>query len=82
MNFLEIGIPVGAMLQFKGRGSIAKVLSEKKVEYQGQECSLTAATRKELGLPDDYPLQPSPYWLYQGKTVKEIYDERHTEEDV
>lgn len=82
MDFLEIGIPVGATLQFRGRESIAKVLSEKKVEYQGQECSLTAATRKELGLPDDYPLQPSPYWLYQGKTVKEIYDERHTEEDV
>ena len=77
MNFVEIGIPIGAMLQFKGGGVEVKVVGEKKVEFNGQESSLTSVTRKVLGLPEDYPLQPSPHWLYQGKSVKEIYEAHH-----
>ena len=37
------------------------------MELQGAVCSLTAATRKLLGLPDDYPLQPSPPCSFNGK---------------
>lgn len=81
MNFVEIGIPIGSTLQFKSGGVEVKVLNEKKVEYNGEECSLTAATRKVLGLAEDYPLQPSPHWLFQGKTVKEIYDTYHDGDD-
>lgn len=81
MNFVEIGIPIGSTLQFKSGGVEVKVLTEKKVEYNGEECSLTAATRKVLGLAEDYPLQPSPHWLFQGKTVKEIYDTYHDGDD-
>jgi len=81
MNFVQLGIPVGSVLQFKNGGTEVRVLSEKKVEFNGEECSLTAATRKVLGLAEDYPLQPSPYWLFQGKTVKEIYDSFHDGED-
>lgn len=81
MNFVEIGIPIGSTLQFKSGGVEVKVLTEKKVEYNGEECSLTSATRKVLGLAEDYRLQPSPYWLFQGKTVKEIYDVYHDGDD-
>ena len=81
MNFVEIGIPIGSTLQFKSGGVEVKVLTEKKVEYNGEECSQTAATRKVLGLAEDYPLQPSPHWLFQGKTVKEIYDTYHDGDD-
>lgn len=81
MNFVEIGIPIGSILQFKSGGTDVKVTSEKKVEYNGEEYSLTAATRKVLGLAEDYPLQPSPHWLYQGKTVKEIYESYHSGDD-
>ena len=81
MNFVQLGIPVGSILQFKNGDAAVRVLSEKKVEFNGEECSLTAATRKVLGLAEDYPLQPSPYWLFQGKTVKEIYDSFHDGED-
>lgn len=81
MNFVELGIPIHSVLQFKSGGAEVTVLGEKKVSYKGEECSLTAATRKVLGLADDYPLQPSPYWLYNGRTVKDIYDEFHVSDD-
>lgn len=78
MNFKEIGVAVGAVLVFADRpGVTATVISDRKVQYQGEECSLTAATRKVLGLTNDYPLQPSPYWMYNNKTVREIYDAFH-----
>jgi len=81
MNFVEIGIPIGAELQFKDGDTTVKIVSDKKVEYKGEICSLTVVTRKVLNLPEDYALQPSPYWLYNGRTVRDIYDEFHSSED-
>jgi len=81
MNFHELGIPNGSVLVSKDGQYQATVVDEKKVEYNGTVCSLTAATRKILGLPEDYPLQPSPHWTFNGKTVKEIYEDFHTSED-
>lgn len=81
MNFVEIGIPIGSELNFKGGDDKVYVVSDRKVQYNEVECSLTAATRKVLGFADNYPLQPSPYWLFNGKTVKEIYETYHSEDE-
>jgi len=81
MNFHELGIPDGSVLISKDGNHQAVVVGEKKVNYDGENCSLTSATRKMLGLPSDYPLQPSPHWTFNGKTVKEIYEEVHAEDD-
>jgi len=81
MNFHELSIPTGSVLVSKDGQFQATVVDEKKVEFNGSVCSLTAATRKMLGLPDDYPLQPSPYWTFNGKTVKEIYEDFHNSEE-
>jgi hypothetical protein len=81
MNFVEIGIPIGSVLRFKDGETEVKVSREKKVEYEGEECSLTVVTRKVLQLAEDYALQPSPYWVYNGRTVKDIYDEFHSSDD-
>lgn len=81
MNFHELNIPNGSILVSKDGQFQATVVDEKKVEFDGSVCSLTAATRKMLGLPDDYPLQPSPYWTFNGKTVKEIYEDFHSSVD-
>ena len=64
-------------LVFKDGQAQVVVTSEKKVDFNGVQFSLTAVTRKVLKLSDDYPLQPSPYWTYNGKTVKEIYEDFH-----
>lgn len=77
MNFIELGIPVGSVIVSKDGGKQAIIVGEKKVEFEGVECSLTAATRKMFGLPDDYALQPSPHWTFNGETLREIYDQVH-----
>lgn len=82
MNFHHIGIPNGSILVFKDGQAQVTVLDERKVQFEGVSCSLTAATRKVLGLPDSYPLQPSPYWTFNGKTVKEIYEHYHNSDDT
>jgi len=30
-----------------------------------------------LGLPDDYPLQPSPNWSFNGQSIKTLYEAVH-----
>lgn len=81
MNFHELNIPNGSVLVSKDGLIQVTVAGEKKIEFNGSVCSLTAATRKVLGLPDGYPLQPSPHWTFNGKSVKEIYEEFHNEAD-
>lgn len=78
MNFHELGIPSGSVLVFKDGSRQATVTSEKKVMFEGQECSLSAATRVVLGLPKDYAIQPSPHWTFNGKSLHEIYDYTHS----
>lgn len=77
MNFHELSIPNGSVLVSKDGQFEATVIGDKKVQFNGASCSLTAATRKILNLPDDYALQPSPHWTFNGKTLKEIYDAFH-----
>lgn len=80
MNFHELSIPDGSILVSKDGAYQCTVVGDKKVDFSGTISSLTAATRKILGLPDDYPLQPSPYWTFNGKTVKEIYESFHSDQ--
>ena len=81
MNFHDLNIPNGSVLVSKDGQNEATVVGDKKVSFQGVTCSLTAATRKILNLPDDYALQPSPHWTFNGKTLKEIYDDFHSQAD-
>jgi len=74
-NFLEMGIPVGGILTFIGSDQECTVLSDRKVEYHGQEMSLTALTQQLLG--SEYPIQPSPRWEFNGKRLSDIYDETY-----
>ncbi len=81
MNFHELGIPNGSVLVSKDGTARVTIIGEKKIDFNGAVCSLTAATRKVLGLADDYPLQPSPHWTFNGRSVKDIYDEFHESVD-
>jgi hypothetical protein len=75
MDFIELGVPIGAVLIYNDGTTQAAVKTSKTVLFNDKECSLTMATRIILGKPDDYPLQPAPYWTYNGSTLKEIYDD-------
>jgi hypothetical protein len=81
LRFDVIGIPVGAILKFRDEEHEVKVVSDRKVEHNGEEMSLSMVTRRLLGKADDYPIQPSPYWSFNGKTLFDIYDEFYSLDD-
>lgn len=79
LNFVEMGIPIGSVLQFTQSESSVTVASERKVILNGDEVSLTRATR--LLLEYEYNVQPSPYWTFEGRLLRDIYNETYSSED-
>ncbi len=75
LNFFDMGIPEGSILNyFKGEYQVT-VCSENKVLYQGEERSLTSVTKELMGIERNPA--PAPRWFYKGRRLKEIYDEYH-----
>ena len=81
LNFQEMGIPIGAKLQYARNDTNAEVevCNGRKILYNGIERSLTSVTQELLGI--NYSLQPTPYWTYNGKNLNDIYNETYTTED-
>lgn len=75
LNFIEMGIPVGSTLSFVEGDTAAEVISARKVRLNDDEMSLSAATRKLLNL--DYKVNPGPYWLFRGRSLRDIYNETY-----
>ena len=75
MNFEEMGIPVGARLEFARGGAGCEVVAAKRVRYEGEDVSLSALTRQLLQLTHN--IQPSPHWTYQGRRLSDLYDETY-----
>ena len=76
LNFVEMGIPIGSTLVFKEDGKTVTVAAPKKVRLGNDEMSLTAATRTLLGF--DYSVQPGPYWTFNGRSLRDIYNETYS----
>lgn len=79
LNFKEMGIPIGAFLKFTEDSSEAEVVDEKKIKYFNEIFSLTGLTRKLLNL--DYSVQPTGYWLYNGRNLKDIYEDTYNQNE-
>lgn len=80
LNFIQMGIPIGSILTYNADPKITvTVISEKKVEYMGEETSLTAVTSKLL--ESKYAVQPTPKWSYNGQNLSSIYDATYPIED-
>lgn len=80
LNFSQMGIPIGSILTYNADPKITvTVISEKKVEYMGEETSLTAVTSKLL--ESKYAVQPTPKWSYNGRNLSSIYDATYPIED-
>lgn len=78
-NFGEMNIPVGSELVSAANGEIVSVVSDRTVNFRGQETSLTNATR--LILENGYHVAPGPYWTYNGRKLRDIYNETYQRED-
>ena len=74
LNYQEMGIAVNSILNFVRDPDITvTVISDKKVNYNGEKVSLTAVTRQLLNSPRD--VAPTKYWEHKGKNLRDIYDE-------
>lgn len=73
-NFEMVKIPVGAELQFiRDENVFCRVVDSKKVEFEGQITSLSAAAQKALENMHLYwkAVQGPMYWLFEGETLGE-----------
>lgn len=75
LNFEEMGIPFGSTLHSNFNHEACETVDAKKVNFRGEVMSLTKATRITLEL--DYSVQPSPYWIFDGKMLKDIYNDTY-----
>ncbi len=76
INFSELGIPIGAVLNSNigDDGDItATVIENRKVIFRGSNMSLGHATK--MLLCTNFNSSPTPYWTYNGRLLKDIYEE-------
>lgn len=77
LNYFEMGMKKDDLLVFiKDNNIIASIVDEKKVMYEGEIYSLTALTKKILNI--QHAIQPTGYWMFNGKNLRDIYDETYT----
>lgn len=79
LDFEEMGIPIGAELKFTQGAAAVTVTSNRKVNFNGEETSLSQTTKVLLG--NDYYVAPGPYWTFNGKVLRDIYNETYTDFD-
>jgi hypothetical protein len=75
LNFEEMGIPIGSELHSIHGDATVMVVGPKKVKLGDEELSLSAATNQVMQL--DYSLAPGPHWTYNGKLIRDIYEETY-----
>lgn len=74
-NFAEMGIPVGAEIVCVSTGESAIIIDERRVNFRGSTSLLTNATK--LALETNSPIAPGTYWTYNGRKLREIYNETY-----
>lgn len=75
INYIEMGIPVGSILHFTQGDQTCEVISGRMVRFNDEDTYLTTVTQELLDT--DRPLQPSPYWTFNGRRLREIYNETY-----
>lgn len=78
-SFGEMNIPIGSELVCVANGESVSVSSDRSVIFRGTETSLTNATRTILN--NGYHVAPGPYWTYNGKKLRDIYNETYLAEE-
>lgn len=72
-RFSEVGIPVGATIEFIEDPTIKAVVTEdRKIEYNGQITSLSRSAQDIKGF--DHPVQGTLWWTYKGEKLSDLRD--------
>ncbi len=81
LNFHEMGMLDGDVLVWKDDPKItATIISERKIRYEGEETSLSALSARLKGYKVSH-ISPCQYWLYNDRSMDEIYDETYPIEE-
>ncbi len=81
LNFYEMGMQKGDVLLWKEDPSVSVVIvSDRKVVYKDEECSLSALSAKLKGYNTKH-IAPGKYWIYKEKLLDDIYDETYPFEE-
>jgi uncharacterized protein YfbU (UPF0304 family) len=75
-SFGEMNIPIGSELVCVANGETVNVATDKTIYFRGEETSLTNATR--IILENGYHVAPGPYWTFNGKKIREMYNETYS----
>lgn len=77
-SFFKCGISIGEEIVLEKQPEIvAKVIGDRKIEYQGKTYSLSSLAQQILQTP--YPLQGPVHWCYCGKKLDDIRKEREAQ---
>ena len=79
LNFREMGIEPGSVLEPITGEETATVVDERRVQFRDRVMYLTEATKEREGLT--YSVAPTGHWIYQGKNLGEIYKETYPLDD-
>ena len=72
LNFYEMGMQKGDILVWKDDPSISvTIISDRKVEYEGEECSISALSAQLKGYNVKH-ISPTPHWLFKERSLSEI----------
>ena len=73
LDFMQMGIDIGAKLVSTKNGETAEVVSAKRVLFRNAETSLSQATKLALDL--NYTPAPGPQWALNGRSLSDIYNQ-------
>lgn len=79
LDFVQMGLPIGAVLVSLDNDEICEVISSRKVKFREEEMSLSKATRMIKAL--NYNVNPCPHWNYGNRWLRDIYDETYSMEE-
>ena len=76
INYFEMGLKEGDILKFGRNEEFCTVLSGREVTYIGESWFLSNLTNKLLDRTG--PMDGSPYWYFNGKNLKDLYNETYS----
>lgn len=81
LNFLEMGMQIGDILQWKDDPTIyVAITSGRTIKYNEEEVSISALSAQLKGYSTRH-IAPGPHWLYKDRVLSEIYDETYPMEE-
>ncbi len=79
LNFIEMGIEPGSVLHLTRGDATVTTIDGRRVMHNGEETSLSLLTGQLL--ESKWYVAPGSHWRYEGRLLREIYDETYPHEE-